>query len=279
MKTIKLKLAALLAALAPFAAARAASEINVSLKLDALDFVIGERVRGVIEVKNMSPGTISVGNRDSHDYLFVEIYKSSDMEELEKTSKRPFTASFRIGPNEYERLEVHLGDHFGLDIPRRFLARPVLVHNSTRYEGQYVAFDIVPGMEISDALQTFSNRPGLMRTFRLVHWARNGTEHIFLAAEDQGGAANHWETRDLGAMMKLTKPIISILPGGKVIVLHRFGPDAYVRSEFWSMPDALELMSRERVADPETAGQSRVQELYDSAGGVKPVDRPWWKFW
>ena len=35
----------------------------------------------------------------------------------------------------------------------------------------------------------------------------------------------------------------------------------------------------ERVQDPETAGQAKVQELYDSAGGVKPIDRPWWKFW
>ena len=209
----------------------------------------------------------------------MAVYKSSDMEELEKTSKRAFTARFRLDPNEGQKLEVHLADHFGLDIPRRFLARPVLVHGGIRYEGQYVAFDMVPGMEIGGALQTFANRDGLMRSFKLVNWSRNNTEHIFLTAEDVGASTRKWETRDLGAMMKITPPIVSILPSGRVIALHRMGPDAFVRSEFWSLPDALEFISRERVADPETAGQAKVQELYDSAGGVKPVDRPWWKFW
>lgn len=266
-------------ALAALQLAAASSEISVSLKLDALDFVIGERVRGVIDVQNYSPFSLSVGHPDSKDYLFVEVYKSSDMEELEKTSKRAFTARFRLDPNEGQKLEVHLADHFGLDIPRRFLARPVLVHGGIRYEGQYVAFDMVPGMEIGGALQTFANRDGLMRSFKLVNWSRNNTEHIFLTAEDVGASTRKWETRDLGAMMKITPPIVSILPSGRVIALHRMGPDAFVRSEFWSLPDALEFISRERVADPETAGQAKVQELYDSAGGVKPVDRPWWKFW
>ena len=257
----------------------ALSEITVSLKLDALDYVIGERVRGVVDIKNISPDNISVGHPDSKDYLFIEVYKAADMEELEKTSSRPFSARFRLGPNEGQKLEVHLADHFGLNIPRRYLARPVLVHRSTRYEGQYVAFDIVPGMKILGALQTFANRDGLMREFELVHWSRKGTEHAFLVARDEGTSSRTWETRDLGGIMKITKPIISIMPTGRVIVLHRMGPESFVRSEFWSMPNALEFVSREKVHDPETAGQSKVQELYDSAGGVKPIDRPWWKFW
>lgn len=278
MNTLKNLVFAACAAAACFVNA-ASSEITVSLKLDALDYVIGERIRGVVEVKNLSPDSLSVGHPDSKDHLFVEIYKAADMEELEKTSKRAFTARFRLDPNEAQKLEVHLADHFGLDIPRRYLARPVLVHRSTRYEGQYVAFDIVPGMEISTALQTFSNKDGLMREFGLVHWSRKGTEHVFLKARDKGTSHRSWETRDLGGIMKITKPIISIMPSGKVIVLHRLGPDSFVRSEFWSMPNALEFVSRERVQDPETAGQAKVQELYDSAGGVKPIDRPWWKFW
>ena len=278
MKKLKTLMLALCAA-ATGCLCAATSEISVSLKLTAHDYVIGERVRGVIDIKNISPDSISVGYPDSRDYLLIEVYKAADMEELEKTSKRAFSAPFRLDPNEGQKLEVHIADHFGVSIPRRYLARPVLVHRSTRYEGQYVAFDIVPGMETTSALQTFSNRDGLMRDFKLVHWTRNGDEHIFLTAQDQGTSERSWETRDLGPMMRITKPFISILPSGKVIVFHRLGPDNFLRSEFWSMPDALEFVSRELVQDPETAGQTRVKELYDSAGGVKPVDRPWWKFW
>lgn len=278
MNNLKNMLLAMCAAVAAISHA-ATSEITVSLKLDAIDYVIGERVRGVVDVRNISPDNLSVGYPDSKDYLFLEVYKAADMEELEKTSTRNFTAKFRLGPNEGQKLEVHLADHFGLNLPRRYLVRPVLVHRSTRYEGQYVAFDMVPGMKITSALQTFANVDGLSREFELVHWSRKGTEHAFLVAHDEGTSSRAWETRDLGGIMKITKPIISIMPSGRVIVVHRMGPDSFVRSEFWSMPNALEFVSRERVQDPETAGQAKVQELYDSSGGVKPIDRPWWKFW
>ena len=37
------------------------SEISVDLKLDEIDYVSGERIRGVVDVKNMSPYKVSVG--------------------------------------------------------------------------------------------------------------------------------------------------------------------------------------------------------------------------
>ena len=65
---------------------------------------------------------------------------------------------------------------------------------------------------------------------------------------------------------------------GEVVVLHRLNKDQFVRSEFWSLPDALEFRMRESVRDPETAGTARVRELYKE-GGIKAKDNPWWKFW
>ena len=79
--------------------------------------------------------------------------------------------------------------------------------------------------------------------------------------------------------MRINKPKVSILPSGEVIVLHRYNRDQFCRSVFWSLPDALELHKRETVMDPETAGSERVKELYKESGGIKPADRPWWKFW
>lgn len=255
------------------------SEISVDLKLDNLDYVAGERIRGVVDVKNMSPYRVSVGYSNSVDRLFVEVYRSSDMMQLERSTQRPFVAPFRVDSNEGQKLEVFLGDRYPLREERRYLARPVLVHRGVRYEGQYRAFDVVPGLRIGGALQQFANREGLSRVFSLVHWPRKGREHIFLTAVDEGISTRKWATTDIGVMMKITKPTISVLPSGEVIVLHRAGAESFVRSEFWSLPDALEFRTHDLVQDPETAGQNRVQEMYKKQGGVKAADRPWWKFW
>lgn len=257
------------------------SEISVDMKLDESDYVAGERVRAVVTIKNFSPDAISVGFPVSKDRFFVEVFRSHDMSELTRMRDTPFVAKFRLDSNEGQKLETFLADHFALGECCRYLARPVLIHKGVRYEGQYRAFDVVPGMQIASAQQIFDPKcaEGLAREFRLVHWTRNGSEHLFLCAEDKGAKGGKWLTFDIGSLMKITKPVISILPSGEVVVIHRTGPDHFIRSEFWSLPGALELRTRQLIQDPEVAGQASVQQFYKSKGGVKPVDRPWWKFW
>lgn len=255
------------------------TEIQVDLRMDEIDYVSGERVRCVVDVKNMAPETVSVGRPDSRDYLFVEVFCASDMRQLEVTTKKPFVVPFKLSSNQGQKFEVFLADYYPLREPRHYLARTVFVHRGTRFEGQYRAFDIVPGMKITGAVQMFSNRPGLTREFSLVQWSRKGHEHLFVGATDSGTSDRKWVTTDVGQLMKITKPTISILPSGEVVVLHRTNSDNFIRSEFWSMPDAIDFRSRQLVQDPETAGQNRVKEIYKEAGGVKAKGRPWWKLW
>ena len=255
------------------------AEIKVNLKLDNGDYVVGERVRGVIDVANASADTLSVGYEHSDDRLFVEVYRKDDSAELERTGERPFVSPFLVKSNEGQKLETFLADHFGLKEPGHFLAVPVLVHDGVRFVGQPRAFDVVPGMEVASALQMFRNHEGLRREFRLLTWSRDRREHLFLAAQDTGSGSKGYVTTDLGQTMRVTKPTISVLPGGEVIVLHRCDSDHFLRTEFWSMSGVLEFHGQELVQDPETAGQHRVREMYKEKGGVEPISRPWWKFW
>ena len=255
-------------------------EIKVDLKMDNLDYVAGERVRAVVDVANSSPDKVSVGYSNSEDKLFVEVYRSSDgMMQLDKIGDAPFVSRFRVDSNEGQKLETFLGDHYPLRQLGKYLAKPVLVHRGSRYEGQLRAFGIVPGMKVGAALQMFKNREGLRREFELLTWSRKNINHLFLAAYDMGTSDRRWRTTDLGPMMRLRKPTVSVLPGGEVVVLHCYDRDHFLRTEFWSLPDALEFHKRELVRDPETAGSERVKELYKESGGVKPKENPWWKFW
>lgn len=256
----------------------ATSEISVDLKLDAYDFVCGERVRGIVDVANSSPDRVSVGYSNSPDTLFIEVYRASDRAQLTKISRGAFVAQFRVDSGEGQKLETFLNDHYALQNPSRYLAKPVLVHNGVRYEGQPRAFDVVEGVRVGTALQMFSNRKDLQREFELVYWSKNHGEHLYLKAVDMGESTKRWQTRDLGPILRLDKPSVSVLPSGEVVVFHRLNQDQFVRSEFWSLPTALEFRSAMAVADPETAGTARVRELYSNKS-VMPKQNPWWKFW
>jgi len=240
--------------------------------------VVGERIRGVIDVANPSPEKVSVGYSNSRDSLFVEVFRASDMHQLTRVSRHPFVAKFRVDSGEGQKLEVFLGDHYGLRETSHYLAKPVLVHNGVRYEGMVRAFDVVDGVKVGGAMQMFANQPGLRREFTLVYWNRNHSEHLFLRANDLGSSDRLWETRDLGPILRIDRPAISILPTGEVVVLHRLNQDQFVRSELWSLPTDLELRLRESVCDPDTASTARVRDLYKN-GGIKAKTNPWWKFW
>ena len=272
-------LASVLAAATSAVLFAANSEISVGLKLDNLDFVSGEIVGAVVNVMNVSPDELSVGYPDSNDRFFIEIFRSPDMRQMERISSGPFVSAFTLRPNEGLKLATRLSDRYDMRQPGRYLARPVLVHSGIRFEGQMRAFDIVPGMQMLTALQMFSNHDGLRREFELLRWSRGGHDHLFLTAHDSGTSTRNWQTTDLGEMMKITKPTVSIMPNGEVIVLHRVDPDNFIRSEFWSVPDGIEFYRRELIQDPETAGSQRVREMYQESGGVQPKKNPWWKFW
>lgn len=276
-----MKRAVLIIAMAMAAAAEAAlpSEITVRLAMRWNVYVTGERIRCIVDVANASADFIDVGSKGSDDKILVELFRASDMKTYVKASKHDFTAPFTLHSGEGQKLEACLGDHFTLSEETRYLARAVLVHKGMRFESAMKSFDVVPGLNCGSALQLFKGRDGLKREFELVHWGRDQVEHIFLKARDTGAANRRWTTADLGSVIRVTEPKISVLPSGEVITLHRATQDAFIRTVFWSLPDTFEFNEHEEMLDPDVAGAERVKDLYRDSGGVEPVKKAWWKFW
>lgn len=255
------------------------SELTVKLELVGGEYVEGERVKAIVDVANTSPDAIDARGAKAPDRLILELFRASDRHQYDKKSNKPFVAPFALLPGEGQKLETRLAEHFDLTRATRYFARAVLIHGGTRYESSLKSFSIVPGLRCGGAVQMFSNRNGLRRDFELVHWGRDQVEHLFLKVQDSGAETRRWTTYDLGPYMGVTRPKVSVLPTGEIITLHRTTQDAFIRAEFWSLPDTFEFQSRELMRDPDTAGAARVRELYKEAGGVEPVKKAWWKFW
>ena len=268
-----------LTAWATAAGAALPSEITVKLSMKNAEYVTGERMRCIVDVANASADIIDVGSKGSEDRLILELYRASDNRRYDKLSRHPFVKPFTLHSGEGQRMEACLGDHFQMTEETRYLARAVLVHGGMRFESALKSFLVVPGLNCGGALQMFKNRPGIKREFELVHWGRNQTEHLFLKARDTGAANRRWTTADLGTVIRVTEPKISVLPSGEVITLHRATQDAFIRTVFWSLPEAFEFQEHEQMIDPDVAGTARVRELYQDSGGVEPVKKAWWKFW
>ena len=279
-RTTTLLLPLFAACLAQMASAAALpTEITVQLVMTHDVYVAGERVRAIVDVANASADVIDCRKRDAADRLFVEVFRAHDKKRYDRITDKPFVAPFALLSGEGQKLETFLADHFRFDENTRYLARAVLVHGGTRFESALKSFDMVPGLPCGNALQMFSNRDGLQRNFELVHWGRDQVEHIFLKARDGGTSTRPWRTTDLGPVLRVTPPKISVMPSGEVLVLHRATQDKFLLSTFWSLPDVLEFKKREVMSDPDVVGAERVKDFYKDTGGVEPVKKAWWRFW
>ncbi len=279
-RTTPLLLPLLAACLVQMASAAALpTEITVQLMMTHDVYVAGERIRAVVDVANASADVIDCRKPDAPDRLFVELFRAHDQNRYDRISDKPFVAPFALLSGEGQKLETFLANHFRLDEDTRYLARAVLVHGGMRFESALKSFDVVPGLACGNALQMFANRDGLQRHFELVHWGRDQVEHLFLKARDAGTSTRRWRTTDLGPVIRVKPPIISVMASGEVVVLHLATQGRYLYSTFWSLPDILEYRGREVMADPDVAGSERVKEFYKDTGGVEPVKKAWWKFW
>ncbi len=263
----------------PVVAAEKLSELTVTMDLQKGDYIEGERIRAVIDVANASPDPIDARGPTAPDRLIIELYRASDRHQFEKTSDKPYVEPFALLSGEGQILDVYLAEHFPILESTRYFVRAVLIHKRMRYESSLKSFNVVPGLRCGGAVQMFANKEGLRREFELVHWGRDKMEHLFLKAKDAGLSTRAWTTTDLGPYLSDTRPKVSVLPSGEVITLHRTTQDAFVRTEFWSLPDVFEFNMHEIMLDPDVAGAARVKELYKEAGGVEPVKKAWWKFW
>ena len=263
----------------PSAAAEKLTELTVRLDLQPGDYIEGERIKAVVDVANASPDPIDARGPDAPDRLILELYRASDRHQFAKTSDKPYVEPFALLSGEGQILDVYLAEHFPIVESTRYFVRAVLIHKDIRYESALKSFNVVPGLRCGGAVQMFANKEGLRRDFELVHWGRDKVEHLFLKARDAGNSTRVWTTTDLGPYLSMTRPKVSVLPSGEVMTLHRTTQDAFIRTEFWSLPDVFEFNLHELMLDPDVAGAERVKELYKEAGGVEPVKKAWWKFW
>lgn len=264
-----------------FAFGAAAQEMSVHLDTRWSQFIVGEPVTIDLELINITRTKLFENPTNRNCSLFIEVSKAqSSSNWIKPFNRNPVFGSFSVNPGKRLKRTAELDKFFPLLDEGKYLVRAVLVFEGIRYESRLSSFDVVGGIKLQDGIQMFSNRKHLKRTFHLVYWTRNQTEHLFLKIQDDPGK-KIWDTVDLGVVLRTEAPKLDIAPNGEVTVLHRATQDAFLRAVIWSLPDSLEIVERDQLLDPAISASQRAKSLYTEMVDDKKDDRerPWWKFW
>lgn len=257
-----------------------AQQVELTLTLAYNVFVVGEPVLVQFEALNTTRDVLDIGGKDSKDALVVEISKGGQYNEVASFNREPIAGKFQVKPGQVFQQKVELDKWFTVLDEGKYIVRFVIVHDGMRYESTKKSFDVVPGIPVKDGVQMFVKRQNLKRLFKLVFWNRNQTDRLFLRIEDDP-SGKVWDSLDLGTLLRSSEPKIDISPEGEVTVLQHATQDAYIRTVLWSLPDAVEVVERNSLIDPEISASQRVKSLYGEMvdDGAAKKKKAWWKFW
>ncbi|MCL2103589.1 MAG: hypothetical protein FWH21_00820 [Kiritimatiellaeota bacterium] len=256
----------------------AQQRIEVSLTLAYNMFIIGEPVLVQARVTNLMRDPLELGDDASETFL-IEVCKDNRYSEIAPATDKPFLPRRLLasGGTFEHRLEVD--KWFPLYDSGRYLIRAVIVHNNVRYESALKSFDIVPGIVLKEGLQMFAFRKHLQRNFKLVHWTRGQSKHLFLRVEDEPDGLV-WDTIDLGELYQDEEPKLDIAPNGEVSVFHRANASHFLRTVIWSLQDSVEIAERNILMNPGVAASQRIRAHYsDTQKTAEKEKSSWWKFW
>ena len=153
---------ALAAALISLSGLAATSEIKVDLRLTGDDFISGERIRGVVDIANSSPGKVSVGYANSEDSFFVDWIGSTPYTDRTAATTtialdNHRVAAARLGrfiytADELDAVRNNLGGIYGLGADIDLLGRQwtPLGDNSKKFTGKFYGF----GHEVMNLVDT-----------------------------------------------------------------------------------------------------------------------------
>jgi len=269
---------ALIVAITAVAGQAFAQRVDVSLTLAYTVFITGEPVLVQAELtNNLMRDSLDIGD-DAKDKFLIEVCKETRNDELPPDESKPFIKPLTLAPGSKLTHRMEVDKWFDVADNGKYLIRAVLVHNGMRYESEMKSFDIVPGTQLKEGVQMFANKQNLQRNFKLVHWTRNQSRHLFLRIEDSDGQV--WDTIDLGEFSRAEEPRLDISPGGEVTTFHRANADNFLRTVIWSLPDSVEIDERNVLLDPDVSSATRIRAHYgDLPDQTEQKKSSWWKFW
>lgn len=256
-----------------------AQQVNVKLALAYNTFLMGEAAVTQVELENLTSGELRVGGANANADLLVEMTRDGQHEEVFRFNEKPFVKAFRLAPGERYTRMVELDKWFRMLDEGKYFVQVAVHVGGMRYTSPKKALDVVQGIPVMQGVQMFVSRPELKRIFRLVYWHRNQTNRLVLRILDEPDERT-WDSIDLGAFMKDERPKLDIAPDGEVTVVFRQSQDVFIRTVLWSVENAVDVVERNTVLDPNISASQRVKSLYgEMSTDAEKNKRPWWKLW
>ena len=224
--------------------------VNIGMELEHRQVVQHEDILAFVTLENDSGIPLALDTYDEYAKNTITFEVVRDGKWHEPLPKRPGRIVERalMMPDERQQFMVDLGDWYSLQRPGRYFVAPELTWNGRSYKGKKVMLDVVNGFEIQKIRRAVPGYQDLHRDFRLIYWARDGAEYLFLRV-DEVESGQTYGAIQLGTLVRVFEPKMEVDRDGKIEILHQASRSAYLRTTLVSLRNSVELEDQVALRD------------------------------
>lgn len=220
------------------------AQAYVQMRLEHVNYLRFERANVIVTIENKSARPMvfaspkAGGNADLR--LMV---RARHGENVKRMNRRPLVSGVTIRPGQKREFIINILDFYDITGPGSYLAGADLVTSGRTFVSDRQMFDIVNGIPLKTVRAMAPGSSERVRTYSLRYWARGGTEHLFLCVDEEASRTSYG-VFNLGGLIRVMAPMLSVAPGGTVKVLHQSGISRYTRSVFKSLPQGVQFVEQ-----------------------------------
>ncbi len=276
LKGLKLR-AFLVAALV--CAADCFGDLEMRLRVENSMVMQFEKVLAFIEVTNQGSEAflIRADDPDVNSRLLFEAEHGLHRAPQRRTDE-PLINACLILPGESQELMAEVTQVYDLSTMGGYDIWAAIDWNGVRYFSNREHIDVVSGLPISETVRSVPGVPGSQRRYKLRYLTRESRERLFLVVEDFRTALNYG-VFELGTLMRVHSPRITIGPEGNVRVVHQSAPGVFTTSVLTSLDDGVRFVDQSYAGRKVGDRRLDLEDSGDSATSKKePPSRGFWSW-
>lgn len=220
------------------------ADVRLHLELEQSSCLQFEGVLGVVTVRNDTDSPLLIGDASRPGRVALEFDVTREGDDIvPKGRPTPIVDNVIIKPDETRRLAVDVSRWYNMNRMGRYIVRAVLRKGHRMTHSQRQMIDIVRGLEIASKTRRVPGYADLSRTYSLRYWKRGRHEYVFLVVNEEPSGLNYGVFQ-LGRIIRVSKPALSVDRKGKVEIRHQCGPDCYIRTVFKSKRDGVHFIDQ-----------------------------------
>lgn len=220
-----------------FAPCFASADLIMGMDLEHQDYLLFESIKIAITIVNDTDEPMKFSeDRSSADINFV--VEGQNYNFIFKKNKDRIVKDVTIMPDEKKIMTIDLTRWYPITSQGRYFISAEIEWNGKIYKTERKLIDVVSGIEIARVVRKLSGRQSNDRVYTLRYWQRNRQDNLFFLVEEPS-ASYHYGVFDLGPIVRVMKPELSVDRHGNIKIVHQSGINKVTETTLFSDDDEI----------------------------------------